>query len=148
MAGVYFADLTAAVIDDSGTYWRIDNVKTHYLTEGDTINMVDRQVTIADFKETIRGREQWQLARVSYKIFNGNADDPTSEPKFVRVGTSLVDCTESDRTFGDTEDSGPMFRVDFILKSATAGFVGTCPSKAARCVSYTDMELSIGPKTV
>lgn len=70
-SGVYFFDVSNAKVSD-GSQYSVANVRVHYLTEGDSINMKDfSKVNFASYKKNIKGREQHDYPlSASYDIFS------------------------------------------------------------------------------
>ena len=55
-SGVFFCDVAGATADLESTHWGIVNVRTAYLTEGDTMVLSNGSVTYADWKSNMQGR--------------------------------------------------------------------------------------------
>ena len=142
--GVFMANISRSSVDPGAPYWRITEVLTHYLTEGDTINLSNGEVKIDGWKRNLKGREKYEQPLSSEKIFNGNRDTPNNKPEFVRVSGSLFDSYRDDQTWGRTEKSGPVFRVKFY-KSGADGFGGYSPTHGGWRISYTNMDIEMGP---
>ena len=70
----------------------IDTVYTHYLRNGDEINMdLWSDVTFASYKDDLFGNEYYITALTSDDIFGGDYDNPSEPPKLTKVATSLMD---------------------------------------------------------
>lgn len=141
---MYFVDLTSAYEAD-GEDFAIFDVWTHYLTEGDSMNMATYMADIADWKENLQGNEALDEALMSENIFLGNQDDrPHGSAEYVDVATSLVNSRDL-TTQGTTEEHNPQYKVCFSQDAHGQGYGGKHPDTEAFLISYTNMLVNMLP---
>jgi len=86
--GVFFADVSQANVQNDD-YWSIENVETHYLTQGDAIDLANWRVSsFGSNKLNLNGNEALSRAPTSEFIF-GNVDEITPG-EYVDVATGLI----------------------------------------------------------
>ncbi len=125
---------------------------THYLTEGDAIDLSSWGVTsFSEYKSDVAGREQHDDASVSAAIFAGETPEDPDAPvgEFARIAVYLTDSTAA-ATHGDTFRSDPAaFRVDMSEDSLTRGASGYREGaegdETQYRVSYEGIRVDIGP---
>jgi cyanophycinase len=143
IAGVFIVDISAAFADPGSEYYKILDVNTHYITQGDKINLYSRNVTFdTTWKTDLKGQEQFTDAVQSNDIFGGVLL-LNEHSEYVRVSTSLFDASLQSTTSGTTRERNPQFRVTFTQKSNSRGFGGISPVTGKWEISYSDLHVEI-----
>jgi len=143
--GVWAIDLSNSSPSNNGSYFSIKNVSIAYLTKGDQLNLINKNITWASWKNNIRGKEQHDFPmRATTDIFsspnnykNGSRVNPEM---FNNVTTDLFDSAKVNTTYGLTYETHPEFRVDFD-KSLGLGMVGNLGT--TRYISYANLQVEI-----
>jgi len=139
-AGVVIVDLSGAFIDTSAQNFRILNVNTHYITEGDVIDLHSREVTFdLSWKTTLAGNQQ---AITSNDVFGGIQGSRT-HTEYIRVARSLFDSRAASTTSGTTKENNPKFQVTFNQNEFSVGYGGTSPVTGKFEISYSNLRVSI-----
>ncbi len=127
--GVFIFDLSAAT-RGTGTNWSISNVKTTYLTDGDSWNPSNKTSSIASFKTALAGRELYASAttptRDVFSSPNNSGSAGRRNPReFVRIANDLFD-SRSTMTTGQTYETTPIFEVKLskVSNLGSAGYQG------------------------
>nr|XP_032813801.1 cyanophycinase-like [Petromyzon marinus] len=132
--GVLFMDLSGAWDDTASARWHLRNVRTHYLTEDDSIDMVSWRVTFASWKSATGGREDYDYAVTSADVFGAR--------QFARVATNLFNSRYSKEATGSTKEKKPQYEVR-MSKELGAGAKGRSPVDGYFMVSYRDLLLEM-----
>ncbi|ELT90727.1 hypothetical protein CAPTEDRAFT_193384 [Capitella teleta] len=141
-AGVMLIDVTNAVQDPDAAYFRLDDVRLHYMTHGDHIRMRTHFITFDDsWKSNLAGDEEYDRALTTDKIFDGTRS--SSFPEFQRVARSIFDSRLDDSTEGQTEESAPKFEVFFHTEAESEGWGGYSPLHGGWEISYHALWCSI-----
>jgi cyanophycinase len=124
--GVFIFDLVGST-KGTGSSWSISNVKTSYLSSGDSYNPATKTATFASFKTALVGRERYASAKSpSRDIFsspNNSCSTGRCKPReFVNIANDLFD-SRSSQTSGQSYESGPIFEAKMV-KSSTLGSAG------------------------
>ncbi len=102
-------DTSGTSVDESGEYPAFADVVAHYLTPGDSINLVTHVPSFVN--PDIAGRESLNRAPTSDEVFDGKVH-PNRPPEFSYCATGMFDSPD-DVTFGVTWEKNPEYQVDF-----------------------------------
>jgi hypothetical protein len=157
--GAYFFDMTKAKAHESSdvSYLRhststdnevieVDDIILHYLTEGDSFNFETREITFAEYKTPLAGKERYnELLPTNEDIFNSPDNHewyPELEENFRNVTTNLFDTRGKDSTYAYTWGDDPTFKIEFSRKGAE-GFMGKSPVLKTEFTSYKNLIISV-----
>ncbi|GCE14826.1 cyanophycinase [Tengunoibacter tsumagoiensis] len=142
--GVTIVDLSHATVG-SGSDFTLTGARLSYLTPGDTYNFSTKTASIASWKSSLAGHEQ-------YSTPMSPTDDIFSSPnntasgggranplEFVIVANDLFN-SRSSSTYGLTYESGPTFKVT-LTKSSSSGYKGT--QSGTTYASYVNLKVDI-----
>ncbi|XP_061407642.1 cyanophycinase-like [Lethenteron reissneri] len=132
--GVLFMDLSGAWDDTASASWHLRNVRVHYLTEDDSLDMLSWRVTFAPWKSATGGREDYDYAVTSADVFGAR--------QFARVATNLFNSRYSKEATGSTKEKKPQYEVR-MSKELGAGAKGRSPVDGYFMVSYRDLLLEM-----
>lgn len=141
-----FIDVSNAHHDPTSTYYSISNVLFHYLTDGDEIGLRDLNITFSPRKTPMRGHENYYHALTSTDIFYGKHLGSVLKPAFTRAATSVFDSRLDTRTYGDTYESNPTFRVTMTRTSYSVGYVERKATFHTDITSYENLVIDIAER--
>lgn len=142
--GVFFADVSKSHIDTSYKYFNIDNVRVHFLTQGDGIWLRNKTTFFSSRKTSMSGHEMYDQSLTTHDIFGGSRRHPTQKPEFTRVATSVFDARKDTSSYGETYERNPTYRV-YMSRSVQGaeGFVERKHSFHTDITSYKNLYLKI-----
>jgi len=115
--GVYMIDVLRAV-KGTGERFSVEGVKVNFLSKGDTYNLKEGRITVANYKRYLTGDLlNNEKVEDSFDIF-GNSE-------FRNLTMNLFKSNASSTVYGYTIEDTPQFRVDFRKTENSLAFIGT-----------------------
>ena len=142
--GVTIVDLSNAS-RGTGSDFTLSGARFTYLTTGDTYNLSSKSASIASWKSSLAGHEQYSTPMSpTDDIFSSPNNTDSSGNRYNPLEFSIVANdlfnSRSSSTYGLTYESGPTFKVT-LTKSSSSGYKGT--QSGTTYYSYINLKVDI-----